>query len=241
MKIALSLIVTAVAVIPSIANAQDWSFELKETATSRYVGGLAGALFSDKPCLQLSLYGFHKSGFYAGVWQSVPFNSRYSNTFAREFDFGVGYSRDVAPGWNADLSLTVYDLVPTTDLYAFNFALTHTAGKVRPYLIVEHDLAESAQLPSGTVYKIGARGDLGRTGVTWDAAFMGNYSPDRQPYGGRQDTVSCVALKLGYPLKIGRGVLTPEVISQNGVGRHPSNGGIAGNQIIWRISYSLKF
>jgi len=241
-RLSLVLATCAIAVLPLMAHAQNtWSFELRETATSRYVGGTAGALFSDKPCIQLSLYGFHPSGFYAGIWQSLPFQDRYRNTFAREFDYGAGYSRDIAKGWNADVSFTVYDLVPTTDLYALAITLSATSGPVRPYLMLEHDFAESAQLPSGTVYKVGLRGEVPKTALQWDAAFMGNYSPDRRPYGGRQDTVSAVSLKLGYPFKFGPGVVTPYVVSQNRVGRDPSNGGIAGNQIIWGASYSVRF
>lgn len=222
------------------ADQSDWQFSLEVALKSRYVGGTAGALFTDKPVVQGSLFASHQSGLYLGVWQSLPTDPKYKDTFARETDYIVGYSRAIGI-WRADLSFSLYDLLPISDLYALNFTISATKGSIRPYAVVEHDFAERAQLPSGTIYKAGIRGDLPRTPIRWDWSLLGNYSSDGHPYGFRQDALSCTRLQLSLPIKVGEATLSPSVVFQKSLGHQPKEGGIAGNQVVWAIAYSLSF
>ena len=238
-KVTFAIALIAVAAISYAQDTQpepkDWTFSIGTTAVSKYVGSTGGALFVDQACLQTCLMAFHKSGFYAGLWRSVPFDSRFLGTYANETDEIVGFSKDVG-SWNLDFSTTVYDLVPVSDLYAVNLTATANTGKVRPYGVIEYDIAQSSRLMPGFIYKAGIRGGVTKIPLQWDLAALGNAGPS--PYGGKSDVLSAYRLTLGWPIPFGVGTLTPGIMVQQRTGR---SGGLTADQTVFQIKYSVSF
>lgn len=229
---ALSLIALVAVAFAEGTKTKDWSFSLTSTVTSEYIGGTGGGLFSDKPCWQTGLYAFHKSGFYAGVWRSLPVDPRYGNTFANETDYSVGYNRDFGK-FNVDLSTTLYDFVPVSDMYAVAVIVSANSGKVKPYFRVEYDAAQSARMAPLCIWKIGAKGNVPKTPLKWDLWLLG------RPYStGKRETLSAAKLQLCWPINVGHGItVTPGVLFQESL----RGGGPTTDHEVYSVACGLRF
>ena len=214
------------------AKAKDWSFSLSTTVTSEYIGGTGGGLFSDQPCWQTGFTAFHKSGYYAGVWRSVPVDPKYANSFANEADYYLGYCKDFGEV-SIDLSVALYDFVPASDMYGFAVIISANSGKVKPYARVEYDAAQSSRMAPLCIWKVGAKGGVPKTPLKWDLWLLG------RPYStGKRETLSAAKLQLCWPINIGHGgTVTPAILLQE-----PFRGGgpTTGHQV-YSISYGIRF
>lgn len=234
-------ILLALCAITSSAFAQqddshDYTATLLAGAFSRYVGDTGGILYIARPVNQSSLtISSNRTGIYATVWQSLPFNGRFRDTFARETDWSVGINRSFGLV-DVDLSGGVDNLRPSSDIYPVSLKLTAVKGDIRPYVWVEHDFAQRKDILPGTVYRIGVRTNV--RDFVLDASFMGNAG--RHPYdAATADWFSGYRAEVSRPIALGKvGTLTPMVgyIVPTGHGN-----GLVHNQFVAGIVWSKSF
>lgn len=230
--IILSLVALVATTLAQSEGKKDWALSMTSTAISEYVGSTGGGTFSDKACWQTNITATHKSGIYADFCRSLPIDWKNSNSFANETDYTIGYNTNVIGGkYNVDLSVVLYDLVPSSDLYAFGVAVTANTGKIRPYIRAEYDAAQSSKLMPCMIYKVGVKGSVPKTPLDWNFWVLG------RPYATSAETLSAANVQVSWSLPLGNGTLTPAVRYQ----RSFQSGGPTTDHQIFSVSYGASF